>query len=114
MILYSYFRSSAAYRVRIGLNLKGLDYAIEPVHLLKDGGQQHQPDYAQLNPADLGPTLSLIHTGRCRRLLTSGTSRRFWSIWKNAIRRRPCCRRTPCSAPGPGPWPWRWPATSIP
>ena len=57
MILYSYFRSSAAYRVRIGLNLKGLDYAIEPVHLLKDGGQQHQPDYAQLNPAELVPTL---------------------------------------------------------
>ena len=48
MILYSYFRSSAAYRVRIGLNLKGLDYQIKPVHLLKDGGQQHQPDYVQI------------------------------------------------------------------
>ncbi|WP_341669230.1 maleylacetoacetate isomerase [Alcaligenes sp. SDU_A2] len=57
MILYSYFRSSAAYRVRIGLNLKGLAYHIEPVHLLQDGGQQHQPGYAQLNPAELVPTL---------------------------------------------------------
>lgn len=57
MILYSYFRSSAAYRVRIGLNLKGLAYEIRPVHLLKDGGQQHSPDYTQLNPAELVPTL---------------------------------------------------------
>lgn len=57
MILYSYFRSSAAYRVRIGLNLKGLDYQIRPVHLLKDGGQQHQPDYVQVNPAQLLPAL---------------------------------------------------------
>ncbi len=57
MILYSYFRSSAAYRVRIGLNLKGLDYQIKPVHLLKDGGQQHQPDYVQVNPVQLLPAL---------------------------------------------------------
>nr|WP_321273838.1 maleylacetoacetate isomerase [Alcaligenes faecalis] len=57
MILYSYFRSSAAYRVRIGLNLKGLDYQIKPVHLLKDGGQQHQPDYVQINPVQLLPAL---------------------------------------------------------
>ena len=57
MVLYSYFRSSAAYRVRIGLNLKGLDYQIKPVHLLKDGGQQHQPDYVQINPVQLLPAL---------------------------------------------------------
>ncbi|CAM5369741.1 MULTISPECIES: maleylacetoacetate isomerase [Alcaligenes] len=57
MILYSYFRSSAAYRVRIGLNLKGLDYQIKPVHLLKDGGQQHRPDYVQINPVQLLPAL---------------------------------------------------------
>lgn len=57
MILYSYFRSSAAYRVRIGLNLKGLDYAIEPVHLLKDGGQQLSEQYRALNANALVPTL---------------------------------------------------------
>ena len=57
MILYSYFRSAAAYRVRIGLNLKGLDYQIRPVHLLKDGGQQHQPVYVQVNPVQLLPAL---------------------------------------------------------
>lgn len=55
--LYSYWRSSAAYRARIALNLKGLDYAIEPVHLVRDGGQQHADDYAALNPQELVPTL---------------------------------------------------------
>ncbi len=55
--LYSYWRSSAAYRVRIGLNLKGLAYETVPVHLLHDGGQQHQPDYAALNPQRMVPTL---------------------------------------------------------
>ncbi len=57
MQLYSYFRSSAAYRVRIALNLKGLDYQIKPVHLLADGGQQHHAAYRKLNPAELVPTL---------------------------------------------------------
>ncbi len=55
--LYSYWRSSAAYRVRIGLHLKQLEFATEAVHLLKDGGQQHAPDYAALNPQHLLPTL---------------------------------------------------------
>jgi len=57
LTLYSYWRSSAAYRVRIGLNLKGLEYALTPVHLVRDGGQQHAPDYAALNPQELVPTL---------------------------------------------------------
>ncbi|MER1939237.1 maleylacetoacetate isomerase [Castellaniella sp. FW104-16D08] len=55
--LYSYFRSSAAYRVRIALGLKGLDYALMPVHLLKHGGEQHLPAYRHLNPTQLVPTL---------------------------------------------------------
>ncbi|GAB3628643.1 maleylacetoacetate isomerase [Pandoraea terrae] len=54
--LYSYFRSSAAYRVRIALNLKGLDYDIIPVHLVRDGGQQLKPEYQALNPDSLVPT----------------------------------------------------------
>ena len=57
LILYSYWRSSAAYRVRIGLNLKGLPYRTVAVHLLKDGGQQHAEDYRQMNPQQLVPTL---------------------------------------------------------
>lgn len=57
LTLYSYFRSSASYRVRIALNLKGLAYTVVPVHLVRDGGQQHAPAYAQMNPAQLVPTL---------------------------------------------------------
>lgn len=57
MELYGYFRSSAAYRVRIALNLKGLAYDSVPVHLLKDGGQQFSGDYLSLNPTALVPTL---------------------------------------------------------
>ncbi|WP_457649732.1 maleylacetoacetate isomerase [Profundibacter sp.] len=59
MRLYSYWRSTAAYRVRIALNMKGLDYEVVPVHLLEDGGQQHAPDYVALNPSHLVPTLVL-------------------------------------------------------
>jgi maleylacetoacetate isomerase len=55
--LYSYWRSSAAYRVRIALNLKGLPYEIEPVHLVRDGGEQHRPEYRQVNPQELVPVL---------------------------------------------------------
>ncbi len=57
MKLYSYFRSSAAYRVRIALNLKGLPYETVPVHLLKEGGQQLAAPYRELNPTCLVPTL---------------------------------------------------------
>lgn len=57
MKLYSYFRSSASYRVRIALNLKGLPYETVPVHLLKDGGQQFAPDYLKLNPDGVIPAL---------------------------------------------------------
>ncbi|VVD71989.1 maleylacetoacetate isomerase [Pandoraea iniqua] len=54
--LYSYFRSSAAYRVRIALNLKGLDYDTVPVHLVRDGGEQLKPAYRALNVNALVPT----------------------------------------------------------
>lgn len=57
MKLYTYFRSSAAYRVRIALNLKGLAYEAIPVHLLKGGGEQFQPAYRSLNPQSLLPSL---------------------------------------------------------
>lgn len=57
MKLYSYFRSSASYRVRIALNLKGLSCETVPVHLVKDGGQQFVPEYRALNPNALVPAL---------------------------------------------------------
>jgi maleylpyruvate isomerase len=57
MQLYSYFRSSAAYRVRIALALKKLPFETRPVHLLRGGGEQLGPIYAKLNPQALVPTL---------------------------------------------------------
>jgi maleylacetoacetate isomerase len=55
--LYSYFRSSAAYRVRIALNLKGLSYETVPVHLIKDGGHNKRPEYRAVNPQMKVPAL---------------------------------------------------------
>ena len=55
MKLYNHYRSSAAYRVRIALNLKGLTWQHVGVHLLK--AQHRAPDYLKLNPAGLVPTL---------------------------------------------------------
>jgi len=57
MKLYNYFRSSASYRVRIALNLKGLSYEYLPVHLVRDGGQQHTPAYRGIAPEALVPVL---------------------------------------------------------
>lgn len=70
--LYSYWRSSASWRVRIGLNLKGLKYEYVAVHLLQDGGQQHADSYRALNPMRTVPTLEWTHTdGTVRRLSQS-------------------------------------------
>jgi maleylacetoacetate isomerase len=59
MILYDYYRSSAAYRVRIALELKGLAVEHRPVHLLRAGGEQTQPTYLAKNPQALVPALEL-------------------------------------------------------
>ncbi|MGG7604299.1 maleylacetoacetate isomerase [Massilia sp. BKSP1R2A-1] len=55
MKLFTYFRSSAAYRVRIALNLKGLGYDAVPVHLVRDGGQHLASEYRAINPSGLVP-----------------------------------------------------------
>jgi maleylacetoacetate isomerase len=55
--LYSYWRSSSSYRVRIALNLKLVAYESVPVHLLRGGGEQHRPEFHALNPQELIPLL---------------------------------------------------------
>ena len=59
--LYGYFRSSAAFRARIALNLKGIKPELRFIHLLKDGGAQHSAEYKTLNPQELIP--ALVHDG---------------------------------------------------
>jgi maleylacetoacetate isomerase len=60
-VLFSYFRSSCAHRVRIALHLKGVKFDYRPVHLLNNGGEQNSPDYLKLNPFGLVPLF--IHGG---------------------------------------------------
>jgi len=57
MKLYTFFRSSASYRVRIALNLKGLTYEQAPIHLRRGGGEQLSAAYKAINPQALVPTL---------------------------------------------------------
>lgn len=59
MKLYDYFRSTASYRVRIALNLKGIEFDSVPIHLLNQGGEQFLPDYVALNPQALVPSLEI-------------------------------------------------------
>ncbi|MSP38428.1 MAG: maleylacetoacetate isomerase [Deltaproteobacteria bacterium] len=57
MKLYTFFRSSASYRVRIALNFKGIAYESAPIHLRRGGGEQLMPAYTAINPQALVPTL---------------------------------------------------------
>ncbi len=58
LTLYTYFRSSCAYRVRIALALKGLEFESHYIHLMRDGGQNWKPEYTRQNPQGLVPTLA--------------------------------------------------------
>jgi maleylpyruvate isomerase len=58
MKLYTFFRSSASYRVRIALNLKGISYEQVPVHLRRGGGEQLGAVYKAINPQALVPALA--------------------------------------------------------
>jgi maleylpyruvate isomerase len=65
--LYSYWRSSCSWRVRIALELKGLSYEYVPVHLVKDGGEQNTEAYRAINPMRMVPTLELTEGGKVHR-----------------------------------------------
>jgi len=71
MRLHGYWRSSCSWRVRIALNLKGLSYEYVPVHLVKDGGEQHSAAYRALNPMRMVPTLEFTDGGRVHHLSQS-------------------------------------------
>lgn len=58
-VLYSYFRSSCSWRVRIALALKGIDYDTAPINLIKDGGQQFSDEFQALNPMKQVPALKI-------------------------------------------------------
>ena len=59
MRLHTYWRSSAAYRVRIALGIKGIPFESVPVHLVRGGGEQHAEAYRRLNPGGRVPTLEV-------------------------------------------------------
>jgi maleylacetoacetate isomerase len=69
LTLHSYFRSSASFRVRIALNLKGIHHDQAPVHLVRGGGEQLKPSYRAINPDGLVPTL-VVRDGDERAVLT--------------------------------------------
>ena len=59
MDLFTYYRSTSSYRVRIALALKGLEVNAIPVNLIRDGGEHHKPEYLAINPQGRVPVLRL-------------------------------------------------------
>lgn len=87
MKLYTYFRSSASYRIRIALHLKGLNADHVPVHLVK--GEQVGADYLAKNPKGLSlPLMWAIVALSCNRW-------QFWIIWKTLTPVYPYCHQSP-------------------
>lgn len=71
MKLWSYWRSSCSYRVRIALGLKGLDYEYASVHLLRGGGEQHGDAFGAVNPQRQVPVLEVTEGAQTLRLVQS-------------------------------------------
>lgn len=70
-VLYGFWRSTATWRVRIGLALKGIEYTYRPIDLIRDGGDQHSDEYRTKNPMRQVPLLELEDGGRPLRLAQS-------------------------------------------
>lgn len=71
MKLYGYWRSSATWRVRIALNFKELGYEYVPIHLSRNGGEQHSDTFKQLNPMKHVPVLTISRDGRTHHVAES-------------------------------------------
>lgn len=71
MKLYGYWRSTSSWRVRIALNVKGVQYEYVPVHLVKDGGEQYRPEHQARNPMSQVPVLEWQEGGKPRFLAQS-------------------------------------------
>jgi maleylpyruvate isomerase len=71
MRLYSYWRSSASWRVRIVLSYKKMHYEYAPVNIAQSHNAQHEPGYAQVNPLRQVPVLEWTHQGQLTRLTQS-------------------------------------------
>ena len=69
--LYSYWRSSCSWRVRIVLNIKNIQYKITPVHLVKNGGEQFNQEFTKINPIQRVPVLELEHNSQIIHLVES-------------------------------------------
>lgn len=63
VVLHSYWKSSCAWRVRIALNLLGIDYEYKAVHLLRDGGEQFDPAFTAHSPLAQVPLLEVYPSG---------------------------------------------------
>ena len=103
MKLHGYFRSSASYRVRIALNLKGLSAEQLSYHLRK--GEQRAPDYLAINPQGLVPTLQGDGGAVSRNRSRSSSG------WMKPIPSRRYCRKSRCGEPRCAPLHRRSPAT---
>jgi maleylpyruvate isomerase len=71
MKLHGFWRSSATWRVRIALNFKGLGYEYVPIHLTRDGGDQHKDAFKQLNPMKHVPVLTITRDGKTHHVAES-------------------------------------------
>jgi maleylacetoacetate isomerase/maleylpyruvate isomerase len=91
MRLYTYFRSSAAYRVRIVLSLKGLEWRPVPIHMLRNGGEHRGSSYRAINPQGLIPALD---DGG---IITQSIA--ICEYLEEKHLSQPCCRRTSAIAP---------------
>lgn len=77
--LYGYWRSSASWRVRIGLHLKGLAFDTVPVHLVRDGGEQHGDAHRSRNPMEQVPVLEIDDGTGCPVQLTQSLAILTWA-----------------------------------